>query len=84
MPEELGIIPADEWELSKVSKIKFYIIQLSNDQIGPDVMHRVDYDYKVSMQLYEDLSREINGSEVYIDLGNGSLFCTVARQFQFM
>ncbi len=74
MPEELGIIPADEWELSKVSKIKFYIIQLSNDQIGPDVMHRVDYDYKVSMQLYEDLSREINGSEVYIDLGNGSLF----------
>lgn len=46
---------------------------MSNDQIGPDVMHRVDYDYKVSMQLYEDLSREINGSEVYIDLGNGSL-----------
>ena len=55
-------------------KNQFYIIQLSNDQIGPDVMHRVDYDYKVSMQLYEDLSREINGSEVYIDLGNGSLF----------
>lgn len=71
-PEQMGFRNAMDKDIEKYDKIEFYIIQL--DSLNTQLKHRIDFNYKLSMQLYEDLNREINGSEVYININNKPIY----------
>lgn len=72
LPEKLGFSDGVNNDIEQYEKIEFYIIQL--DSLNTDLKHRTEFDYKLSMQLYEDLNREINGSEVYININGEPLY----------
>ena len=70
-PEQMHI--KDGLELLNENKeIEIYIIQL--DKVNNEIQHNTEYDYKVSMQIYEDLSRELDCSEVFINIDGQLLY----------
>lgn len=71
-PVQFGFRDGRSQDLKQYDKIEFYMIQL--DSLNTELQHKTEYDYKLSMQLYEDLNREINGSEVYITINNEPVF----------
>lgn len=71
LPEQMGMINGEK-ELRDNNIIELYIIQL--DKIHPKIKQNKEYNYKVSMQLYEDLTREIDGAEVYVNIDGTPLF----------
>lgn len=66
-PEEMHIINGEE-KLGDINKIELYIIQL--DSTNREAKLKIEYDYKVAMQIYEDLVREIDCAEVCVCLDN--------------
>lgn len=71
-PAQFGFRDGRGQDVEQYDKIEFYIIQL--DSLNTDLKHRTDFDYKLSMQLFEDLNREMNGSEVYISINNQPIY----------
>lgn len=71
-PTQFGFRDGRGQDVEQYDKIEFYFIQL--DSVSTDLKHRADFDYKLSMQLFEDLNREMNCSEVYISINNQPIY----------
>lgn len=64
-PEQLNMIDGEKL-LNDDNDIELYIIQLDN--MDQTLRYSTDYDYKVSMLLYEDLARELDCAEVFVNI----------------
>ena len=58
--------------LNDNNEIELYIIQL--DKVNNEIHQNTEYDYKVSMQIYEDLARELDCSEVFVNIDGQLLY----------
>lgn len=58
--------------LNDNNEIELYIIQL--EKVNNAIQQNTEYDYKVSMQIYEDLARELDCSEVFVNIDGQILY----------
>lgn len=66
-PKQMQMIDGQE-KIADISNIELYIIQL--DSQNREAKIKKEYDYKVAMQIYEDLIRELDCAEVCVCINN--------------
>ena len=71
MPEEIGLRTCNKTEIF-TNSIEFYVIQL--EKTNYEIPYNNQYDYKKAMMLYEDLTKKITASDIYLLINGENVF----------